>query len=285
LDQITGPLQRLFSDVHEQVFKLQEERDEWKIKYMKARETIDKYKKLLEKLSRSDELQEDNKKLIINETKHEEVDELDLEDKREPQRILYNMNRAKSEANNEHLEYSVIYLSDSEEVQHGSKHEHVTGDEGHVVAEEGRDEDQPHSEQQDEFELFRHTPQKRRVSMRDEDEDAKYGNDEPATHGHDEERRPKKQYKYVAAVRKKEDREQLTGHECEQCAQFYTAIYGNEGAPHANTHVHAHHSHGHKSKEELIGHVSRHKQLYTPPHTPEGYWDLSFPHTSQGEGE
>lgn len=262
-------------------WRLQEERDEWKIKYMKARETIDKYKKLLEKLSRSEELKEDNKKLIMNETKHDEVDELDLEDKREPQRILYNMNKAKS---TEHSEYSVIYLSDSEELNNNTNH---ARHEPRAVEDEAHDEELPHSEQ-DEFDLFRHTPLKRRVSEREEDEEAKYGNDD-TKYGKDDAKqdapRPRKQYKYVAAVRKKDDREQLTGHECEQCAQFYAAIYGNEGAAHATTHVHEHHQHGHKSKDELIGHVSRHKQLYTPPHTPEGYWDLSFPHTSQGEGE
>ncbi len=246
---------------------------------MKAREMIDKYKNLLEKLSRSEELKEDNKKLITNETKHDEVDELDLEDKREPQRILYNMNKAQ---NNEHSEYSVIYLSDSEELNNNTTNT--------VRNEHALEEDQAHSAEQDElhdnaeFELFRHTPQKRRVSMRDEeDEDTKFGNDNTKQGTDNVETRPKKQYKFVAAVRKKEDREQLTGHECEQCAEFYAAIYGNEGAAHATTHVHAHHTH--KSKEELIGHVSRHKQLYTPPHTPEGYWDLSFPHTSQGEGD
>ncbi len=254
---------------------------------MKARETIDKYKKLLEKLSRSEELKEDNKKLIMSETKHAEVDELDLEDKREPQRILYNMNKANS---TEHLEYSVIYLSDSEEAHNNTTSaastKHELRQSRAVEDEHGHEDELPHSEA-DEFELFRHTPQKRRVSERDDDEDTKYGNADTkyGTTDSNDARRPKKQYKYVAAVRKKEDREQLTGHECEQCAQFYAAIYGNEGAAHAPTHVHEHHQHGHKSKDELIGHVSRHKQLYTPPHTPEGYWDLSFPHTSQGEGE
>ena len=233
----------------------------------------EKYKNLLEKLSRSEELKEDNKKLITNETNHDEVDEIDLEDKREPQRILYNTNKAK---NTEHLEYSVIYLSDSEEPNNN------TTSNGRAIEHE---EDPDECNDNHEFELFRHTPLKRRVSMRDEeDEDTKQGNDN-TKQGNDnaETRRPKKQYKFVAAVRKKEDREQLTGHECEQCAQFYAAIYGNDVAAHATTHVHAHHAH--KSKEELIGHVSRHKQLYTPPHTPEGYWDLSFPHTTQGDGE
>lgn len=258
--------------------RLQEERDEWKIKYLKARETIDKYKKLLEKLSRSDELKEDNKKLILNETKREEVDELDLEDKREPRRILYNLSKGAAQVGEEHLEYSVIYLSDSEEGHAPRTHEPLREDK-HEALHAPESEPVPEEEhsEADEFELFRHTPLKRRVSVREEDA----AGDTTADAG--EERRPRKQFKFVAAVRKKEDRAQLTGHECEQCAQFYTAIYGTEPAPHS-THVHAHHSHG-KSKEELIGHVSRHKQLYTPPHTPEGYWDLSFPHTSQGEGE
>jgi hypothetical protein len=262
------------------LFRLQEERDEWKIKYLKARETIDKYKQLLEKLSRSDDVKEDNKKLIINETKHDEFDELDLEDKREPQRILYNMNKAKNSG--EHLEYSVIYLSDSEEARTEHRSDGPHNGEPRTRTDEARTEHED-ERSDDEFELFRRTPLKRRVSMRDEDTTAKYD----AEHVTDEPR-AKKQFKYVAPIRKKHDREQLTGHECEQCAQFYAAIYG-EGASaptHTHEHVHDHAQHGHKSKEQLIGHVSRHKQLYTPPQTPEGYWDLSFPHGSgEGEGE
>jgi hypothetical protein len=68
-------------------------------------------------------------------------------------------------------------------------------------------------------------------------------------------------YKYVEPIRKKAERDKLPGHECEHCARFYDAISG--GAP--------------ELRRELVTGCSRHKHLHTPPGTPPGYWDMSFP--------
>jgi hypothetical protein len=69
-------------------------------------------------------------------------------------------------------------------------------------------------------------------------------------------------YKYSEPVRKKAERDKLPGHDCEHCAKFYEAV--SDGADP-------------KIRQGLINACSRHKHIHTPPGTPPGYWDMSFP--------
>ena len=67
--------------------------------------------------------------------------------------------------------------------------------------------------------------------------------------------------KVIEVVRGKDARKALRGFDCEHCRQFYEGFvkqYGEERAA--------------QMKQEC----SRHRSRFTPPKTPEGYWDLSM---------
>ena len=62
-------------------------------------------------------------------------------------------------------------------------------------------------------------------------------------------------------VRKKDLRSSLYGGDCNECRNFYQAMYGNDP----------------EKMKEMIQQCSRHRTKFSPdPGTPEGYWDLSF---------
>lgn len=73
-----------------------------------------------------------------------------------------------------------------------------------------------------------------------------------------------KGFKYVEPVRRKVERENLKGIECQQCKKFYDAVLP-DGDKAANTTRCEHHDG-----------VSRHRYRYAPPLTPEGFWNIGF---------
>jgi len=72
----------------------------------------------------------------------------------------------------------------------------------------------------------------------------------------------KKSYKYVAVVRKKDERDKLKGSECEHCKKWYEALEESGDL---------------KNRAALLNTCSRHKHLHSPPTTPPSFWDLDFP--------
>ncbi|KAF6137122.1 hypothetical protein GIB67_030886 [Kingdonia uniflora] len=78
-----------------------------------------------------------------------------------------------------------------------------------------------------------------------------------------------KVFKFVEPVRKKADREKLTGFECKQCKKFYDAVLPNgskNGDNNNSSSFRCEHQDG----------VSRHRYRYVPPLTPEGFWNIGF---------
>ncbi|KAJ0988147.1 hypothetical protein J5N97_006503 [Dioscorea zingiberensis] len=80
-----------------------------------------------------------------------------------------------------------------------------------------------------------------------------------------------KNFKFVEPVRKKSERENLKGIECNQCKKFYDAVLpsnGGEGHDKESScnHMRCEHHEG----------VSRHRYRYAPPLTPEGFWNIGF---------
>jgi hypothetical protein len=74
--------------------------------------------------------------------------------------------------------------------------------------------------------------------------------------------KPSANMRCVEVVRKKDDRAALPGYQCDQCAAFYN-VQIEQGILD-------------KSKvNEFLQLCSRHKSKWTPPQTPEGFWDLS----------
>ncbi|KAI0502353.1 hypothetical protein KFK09_017301 [Dendrobium nobile] len=73
-----------------------------------------------------------------------------------------------------------------------------------------------------------------------------------------------KSFKYVEPVRRKIERDNLKGVECQQCKKFYDAVLPDGGKA-ANTMRCEHHDG-----------VSRHRYRYAPPLTPEGFWNIGF---------
>lgn len=72
----------------------------------------------------------------------------------------------------------------------------------------------------------------------------------------------RKEQKCVDVVRKKQERAVLPGYACPECEKFYEAmfhqgIFTKENLP------------------DMMKQCSKHKAKYTPPDTPEGFWDLS----------
>lgn len=74
---------------------------------------------------------------------------------------------------------------------------------------------------------------------------------------------PGKPFRYVEPVLNRAERRKLVGRECDQCAEFYTAVCEATGrAPDRDAFVQAH---------------SRHREVCTPPpRTPEGFWTVGF---------
>eukprot|EP00980_Cylindrotheca_fusiformis_P013645 scaffold3513_cov102-Cylindrotheca_fusiformis.AAC.6 len=68
--------------------------------------------------------------------------------------------------------------------------------------------------------------------------------------------------RYEQVVRKKDDRDQLQRHDCPDCGQFLRAVMEGRGAEVFEQHA-------------LLC-DSRHRTRYTPPETPEDFWELSF---------
>ena len=75
------------------------------------------------------------------------------------------------------------------------------------------------------------------------------------------------EYPTSDVVRCKEARRQMTGHECAQCRQWYQEVAGQS--------VHARH--------QCAQQFSRHRTdtQHSPPATPPGIWDLTFPPTQE----
>lgn len=91
--------------------------------------------------------------------------------------------------------------------------------------------------------------------------------------------RQSKVVKHVEVVRKKSERDKLPGHECEHCQkviirlliviiQFYDAI-DSDGKIF--------------DRSKIVNECSRHKHLYSPPDTPENFWQVSFPSSETQE--
>ncbi|KAK8936529.1 Protein gamma response 1 [Platanthera zijinensis] len=72
-----------------------------------------------------------------------------------------------------------------------------------------------------------------------------------------------KNFKFVEPVRRKVERENLKGVECQQCKKFYDAVLP-DGDKDATTRCEHHDG------------VSRHRYRYAPPLTPEGFWNIGF---------
>ncbi|XP_023217758.1 DNA endonuclease RBBP8-like isoform X2 [Centruroides sculpturatus] len=71
-------------------------------------------------------------------------------------------------------------------------------------------------------------------------------------------------YKYKEeCVRKKDERRKLPGHNCNQCKQYYDQLELTDS-----------------EKAKRMKKCSRHRALYSPPQTPEHYWELDFPNTA-----
>lgn len=75
-----------------------------------------------------------------------------------------------------------------------------------------------------------------------------------------------KGFKYIEPVRKKAERENLAGVECNQCKKFYDAVLPDNDTTNGHKTMRCEHHDG----------VSRHRYRYAPPMTPEGFWNIGF---------
>ncbi|EFN55297.1 hypothetical protein CHLNCDRAFT_134248 [Chlorella variabilis] len=75
-------------------------------------------------------------------------------------------------------------------------------------------------------------------------------------------------YRYQAVVRKKAEREKLQGVECQQCKRFYAALE----------------SWGTIGQEQLQQEGSRHRYIWRPPDTQEGFWDMDVTQRPPAKG-
>ena len=83
-------------------------------------------------------------------------------------------------------------------------------------------------------------------------------------------------YKYTAVVRKKEERERMTAPDCAGSrALFQAAGYNDGGAAMSSC------GHELSSKEMVQAVASRHRQWFTPPLTPDGFWNMGFGDTAE----
>lgn len=71
------------------------------------------------------------------------------------------------------------------------------------------------------------------------------------------------QPKYIEVVRNRDQRSVLPGHACEECDKFYQAMQQQGIVNDSN-------------RQQFMQSCSRHKSKFTPPSTPEGFWDLSI---------
>jgi len=71
-------------------------------------------------------------------------------------------------------------------------------------------------------------------------------------------------YKYAEVVRCRKERQSMPGHVCSECSGFINAICDAPGGDVFD-------------KRRMISECSRHRSRHTPPSTPDGFWDLSFP--------
>ncbi|GKV43398.1 hypothetical protein SLEP1_g50690 [Rubroshorea leprosula] len=78
----------------------------------------------------------------------------------------------------------------------------------------------------------------------------------------------KRNFKYVEPIRKKSERENLKGFECNQCKKFYDAVL-DDGSRNNDSNKHNIRCEHHQG-------VSRHRYKYNPPLTPEGFWNIGF---------
>lgn len=74
---------------------------------------------------------------------------------------------------------------------------------------------------------------------------------------------PVRQDRCIEVVRNRTDRAALPGHTCAECEAFYHAMVQQGIVTEEN-------------KKMFLQSCSRHKARWTPPSTPEGYWDLSL---------
>eukprot|EP01031_Cornospumella_fuschlensis_P025164 gene25164-30390_t len=72
-----------------------------------------------------------------------------------------------------------------------------------------------------------------------------------------------RQGKCIEVVRNRSERAALPGHTCAECEAFYNAMVQQGIVTEGN-------------KKMFLQSCSRHKARWTPPSTPEGYWDLSL---------
>jgi hypothetical protein len=79
----------------------------------------------------------------------------------------------------------------------------------------------------------------------------------------DDNHKKKTQFKYQEApIRNQAQRKLNKGIECEECKKFYDAVDMT-------------------SRSTFVCDHSRHRPLYSPPHTPPDFWNLDFPPTQQ----
>ena len=71
-----------------------------------------------------------------------------------------------------------------------------------------------------------------------------------------------KERKYIGDLRSRKAREAVPGFVCDQCSKYYLEL---ERQGIINT----------LNKDEMLLNCSRHKSRWTPPSTPEGFWDIS----------
>eukprot|EP01039_Chlorochromonas_danica_P000313 gene313-335_t len=81
-------------------------------------------------------------------------------------------------------------------------------------------------------------------------------------------RRPSFQNKCIEVVRNREERAAMPGFACTECEQFYKTMLEQGIITDEN-------------RGDFLQSCSRHKARWTPPSTPEGFWDLSL-HTPAG---
>ena len=68
--------------------------------------------------------------------------------------------------------------------------------------------------------------------------------------------------RYVKLVRKKDEREALRGHQCTEFSAYHDALVRQGIVIEENL-------------GEMLQRCSRHRARWSPPRTPEGYWDLT----------
>ena len=107
-------------------------------------------------------------------------------------------------------------------------------------------------------------------------------------------------FKHQQVIRKKEDREKLEGFECQDCKRFYDALEkwgavaigglpqcqhrgnvdredgGDARAAAQQQQQQQQQAHQANMRNDLRAGASRHRYLFEPPLTPQGFWDLGF---------